>query len=217
MKVRLLVSALALVLMGGCSLTPGSEVKLGVPHRAQEQFNYCVPACVLMWRLYDGLGPVSQTTIFNWMGGAGCTTTDRAADAVSHFTNTFDAQGDGDYASNYKQMISRQVTSIDQRTPVIAVINDDHTVVLQGGKWHQEGPNYMWDSVLINDPDPVWGGPEQRLAASTWLQEFCPPNAAGYVCLQVISASAASTWQSNYNMYKDNVVLYGTLDPDNQW
>lgn len=199
----LILAFVAGMLCNGC-IPPNSEVRLGVPYRKQTNYNYCAVASVLMWRLYDGLPEVTQASIFNWMGGQGCTTQDRVAAAVNHFTATHDVQWDLERSPNYKEMLARQVTSIDARFPVIAVIDYDHTVVVNGGKWHEEGANQVWDYVLYHDPGTysnVYAG------AGHWRELFCSRQQT--YCDQIISSTAIKNWWANYQAYAESVRLYG--------
>jgi hypothetical protein len=112
----------ASTLLAGCRLGSYEDYQLGVPYRQQEQYNYCVPASVLMWRLYDGLPAVSQTTIYNWLGGQACNPTG-VPSALSHFTNTFDTYLDVVFSPSQldrEELVARQITAEDGRTPVIA-------------------------------------------------------------------------------------------------
>lgn len=195
---------LSLFLFSGC-ISPG-DTRLPVPYRFQEEFNYCVPACVLMWRLYDGLPAVSQTSIFNWMGGTGCTNQINTARAVNHFTNTRDAYWDSGDSSNYEEMVSRQVTAFDRGVPSIAVINYDHAVVLTGGKYHQENRYFIWDYVLVHDPNPH-NGAHFRFTAGDWLREFCGSGQA--YCDQIVSSQAVQGWYSNMVSNMDSIRVYG--------
>src|SRR5947209_3000623 len=130
---------LSALLFSGCNLQPDVGSTLGVPYRSQEQFNYCTPASVLMWRRYDGLPEVSQTTIFNWMGGTGSTNQIRVAQAVNAFTYTRDAYWDNAPSSDYKSMAARQITAFSTGTPSIVVVRYDHTGVINGGQYHVQG------------------------------------------------------------------------------
>ncbi|HYU33454.1 MAG TPA: hypothetical protein VEW48_14960 [Thermoanaerobaculia bacterium] len=197
----------ALLLAAG--LVAGSCIpqdhKLNIPYRAQEQFNYCTPAAVLMWRLYDGLVTVSQTTIFNWMGGTGNTNQINVANAVNYFTNTRDAYWDSGSPTTYRQMAARQITAFDRSIPSIVVINYDHVVIVNGGSWHTD-PNYrVWDEVFAHDPDPFWGA-NRYFSAGSWIYSFCPPG--NRYCDQIISSGATYDWSTNYTTYNDTKI-YG--------
>ena len=111
---------LCLVILGfclaGCGLSLYERYELRVPFRYQERNDYCAPASVLMWRLYDGLSPVSQTTIYNWVGRRACLATE-VPSAVNHFTNTSDAYLDivfNPSDRNVEDLIARQITAEEQ-------------------------------------------------------------------------------------------------------
>lgn len=126
------------LLLSGCGLVGlKKDVKLGVPYRAQDPNSLnCGPASVLMWRLFDGLPEISQASIGAWMGGSNCGYGEaRIADGVRHFTNTTDAYVDYEGEINHEEFFSRQITSIDRRKPVIAIVNSFHAGVVNGGKW----------------------------------------------------------------------------------
>lgn len=102
-----------LIWTGGCTIPNNQEFKLGVPHVQQEEFNYCVPASILMWRLYDGLPAVSQEEIFDFIGGPPCTP-DAVPAGVNHYTNVFDARLDLEDSTflidNIRDIVARQIT-----------------------------------------------------------------------------------------------------------
>ena len=197
---------LSVALVCGACIPPDTGYMLGVPYRAQDRFNYCTPASVLMWRLYDGLPEISQTTIFNWMGGQGCTNQLRVRDAVNNFTATHDVYWDNARSTEYRSMAARQATSIDQGIPVIVVVRFNHTGVLNGGKWHEDNVWDVWDFVYFHDPDPAYGA-NFRWVAGDWLDQFCPSNQT--FCDQIISGSATAAWESNLQVYGGSVQVYG--------
>ncbi len=198
------LSALVL-LLGGC-LPSGTDLRLPIPFRSQEQYNYCVPACVQMWRLYDGLPSVSQTSIFNWMGGTGCTNQIRAADAVNHFTDIYDAYWDLGDSTNYKEMISRQITAFDRQYPTMAVVNGNHTVLVTGGKYHVEGSLKIWDYTLVHGPNPAIGA-HYRYSAGDWLDLFC--GVGQTYCDQIASSTAVDGWYQNMQSHVSTFRAYG--------
>lgn len=203
---------LLLVLLEACSLPANSEIKLGVPYRAQEQYNYCAAACVQMWRLYDGLpDDTTQQAIFNYMFNTYCASHQLAvADAVRYFTYTHDAGWiSRSSQDSYPEMAARQISSIDAGVPVIVVFNFDHAVVLQGGKWHPENGRNIWDYVFMHDPDPSLGGPNVRLSALDWEFETCHPT-FGASCDQIESVGATSSWNSNLANHGSSVHVVGS-------
>jgi len=159
-----------------------------------------------MWRLYDGLPAVSQTSIFNWMGGAGCVNQRTATDAVNYFTRTHDAYWDQGSSSNYREMVSRQITAFDRQFPTMAVIRGNHAVVLTGGKYHIEGGLRIWDFVRMHDPNPYYGS-HIKWTASDWMYMFC--GAGQSYCDQIVSRIAVDGWYQNMSLYAEGTRIYG--------
>jgi hypothetical protein len=198
---------LTLTLVGCGEVGSDPDVKLGVPYRAQAPSSFdCGPASVLMWRLYDGLSEVSQATIGNSMGGTSCGVTPQAvANAVNQWTATSDAYYDLAGDSEFEQFFSRQITSIDSRVPVIALIQGGlHAGVVNGGLWHTNANNdYQWDYVYFHDPQTF---ANDYYGADSWTDTMCPP---GGTCNQITSFNAAQAWSYNLNAYGDEVVTAG--------
>ena len=205
-KARLLCLAAALLVAVSCTFGGPGGFKLFVPYVKQAQSNYCTAASVLMWRLYRGEGGVSQTDIFNWEGGAGCTTILRVAQAVVYFTGV-DAYWDYDSDSAYYKLVSRQIASVAYGEPVIPVVRFNHTGVIDGGQWEQPSAYYVWDFVYFHDPDYNVGGPDLYIGATDWLQYFCPAGAGR--CDQVVSATAVAGWEQDLATYGPNVRVSG--------
>lgn len=199
---------LVAVLAVGCgAVGRSSDVRLGVPYYAQDPGSFdCGPASVLMWRRYDGLSVISQATIGAFMGGA-CSGVSQSAlaSAVNHYTLTFDAYWDFVAYNQPDPFFSRQITSIDSETPVIAIINGLHAGVVNGGKWHQVAStgDYQWDYVYFHDPQTV---ANDYYVADDWIDANCPP---GSTCQQVISYNASGAWSQNLNSYNDDVQVRG--------
>lgn len=191
----------------GGAVGSNNEVKLGVPYRAQDPNSLdCGPASVLMWRLYDGLSEISQQQIADWMGGTSCGAhSDAIAAAVNNFTLTHDAFRDLDGDINYRQFFSRQITSIDNRVPAIAIIRGGlHAGVVNGGKWHTNSyGEYQWDYAYFHDPFTT---ADDYYTASAWRDTNCP---SGSTCEQVVSSSASEAWRYNLDSYGGNVVMGG--------
>jgi hypothetical protein len=206
------LSLLGLAMLGvafsGCGLSPYERYELGVPYRPQDQFNYCVPASVLMWRLYDGLPSVSQASIFNWIGGPPCYPDDVPV-AVNHFTNTFDTYldiVDNPSGLDVEQLVARQITAEDQGTPVIAIVGPqrNHVGVINGGKYKKQGQYYVWEFLFFHDPAD---GEGLEYSSSHWLQFFCD---GGFpFCGQILSSAATTGWQNYHAYYKNWIMLYG--------
>jgi hypothetical protein len=204
----LLALAVLGLLAAGCgNVGSNPDVTLGVPYRAQALGSFdCGPASVLMWRLYDGLPEISQQTIANWMGGTSCgASQDDIAAAVNHFTATFDADVDLAGDVQYEAFFSRQITSIDNGFPVIAILNGGlHAGVVNGGKWHDNANgDYQWDYVYFHDPNRI---ANDYYSASFWQSSNCPP---GSTCEQIVSSNAAGLWASNLSTYGGDVVTGG--------
>lgn len=197
----------------GCTIPENQEFKLGVPHVEQEQFNYCVPASILMWRLYDGLPAVSQDEIFNWLGGAPCTG-DEIPAGVNHFTRTTDTFLDLETANNLgdniRDIVARHITSVgESRIPVIALVRStkNHVGVINGGKYHFDevsGLN-VWDLVYFHDPAESFG--DRLFTASQWLDFFCRETHPH--CAQIVSSSAIIGWDANVVNYGNSVSFQG--------
>jgi hypothetical protein len=194
-------------LLLSCGIPPDEGRQLPVPFRSQQQANWCAPAVVLMWRLYDGFPEISQQSIYDWMGGPGCTTQPRVRDAINVFTSTHDVYWDQGSPQSSQHMIARQITSFDSGTPSAPVVNYNHVVLLIGGKWHLDGSDKVWDFVYFHDPDPYFGGPAIRESAYDWLNEFC--SAGINFCDQFVSSLAVTYWQGNEVNYGAQVRVYG--------
>lgn len=194
-------------LAGGCGNVGNPDVKLNVPYRAQAPGSFdCGPASILMWRLYDGLPEISQQTIGNYIGGTSCGASQQdIADGVNHFTATFDAYWDLAGDVEFEAFFSRQITSIDNGVPVIAIIEGGfHAGVVNGGKWHDNGAgDHQWDYVYFHDPLTF---ANDYYSASLWQVTNCPPGSA---CDQIASYSASAAWSSNLSVYGDDVVVGG--------
>jgi hypothetical protein len=202
-----------------CRVASQPSIKLDVPFRTQIDNGYCGPASVLMWRLYDGRGEISQETIGNFIG---CTTAGSSAQAIANgvnqFTDTRDAYWDlagglGDYDLQRAELFSRQITSIDAGTPVIAVVEGGfHAGVVNGGKWHTDTTTglKMWDFVFFHDPDPHFGGANKTWGARSWTNS--------YVASQVISAFASRGSATNFDAFGNQIGIRGRdWPPPGDW
>lgn len=198
----------------GCgSVGQNSSVKLGVPYRSQAPNSLdCGPASILMWRLYDGLPEISQSTIGSWMGGTSCGSTEQnIANAVNHFTGTHDAyvDNDGNFYPYRENFFSRQITSIDNAVPVIANIGGFHVGVLNGGKWRSlSGGRYEWIYVYVHDPQTV---ANDYYESSIWTAVNCPSGSD--TCAQIVSSSAIAGWQTNQSTFGNYVIVRGYYCP----
>jgi hypothetical protein len=200
-----------------CTIGGNPEIELEVPYRAQALNSLdCGPASVLMWRLYDGFPEISQQSISTWMGGTcnGASAQD-IADAVNHFTNAGDAYwdipgGQGAPEQLEREFFARQITSIDNATPVIAIIEFQHAGVINGGRWHSVDNGRQWDYVFFHDPSD---GPDLEIPSERWRNLNCPP---GQACEQIISTAAAGGWSSNLQNYGAGIWDSGGHAPLNQ-
>ena len=195
--------------LSGCNLSLYERYELGVPFEWQEQSDYCVPASVLMWRLFDGLPRVSQSSIYNWLGGRPCNALD-VPSAVNHFTNTFDAYLDIEFSPSSDerdQLVARQIVAEDRGTPVIAIVGParNHVGVIDGGKYKkQQGSYYVWEFLFFHDPAR---GEGLYYTSSDWMEEFC---GGGFShCGQILSNNAITGWTNYYATYRNSIFLYG--------
>lgn len=213
------VVALAALIAAGCHITFDNPTptgfKLGVPYYAQAAgSDYCGAASVLMWRVYRGGSVISQDVIYTAMGGSGSGVSPNAiSNAVNtyagEYTNVDYAGGIGDPDTLVNEFFSRQITAIDNLSPVIAIVNQGfHAGVIDGGSNHESTTTglYVWDTVYFNDPDPVYGGADREYQAGSWQDTMCGNSAA---CTQIISPSASASGNDNYGSYGDQVTVRG--------
>lgn len=204
--------AATLFLAAGCGIPEDQGFTRGIPFRQQIRSNYCVPASILMWRLYDGLPEISQHVIFEEMGGTPCTV-DQVPAGVSQFTRTFDTFADIEFApteGDVKRIVARQITAVgESRFPAIAVVGlaKDHVGVLDGGKYRfDESSNLnVWETVYFHDPGESFG--DREFGASQWLDFFC--REGQFHCAQVVSSSSILGWDTNLNLYGSSITFYG--------
>ncbi|HEV7428266.1 MAG TPA: hypothetical protein VGQ46_18065, partial [Thermoanaerobaculia bacterium] len=173
---------------------------------------YCTSACVLAWRLHDGLASVSQDEILAYMGGTPSSGApqERVPDGVNNYTNTHDAILDygagGAYSDDQGRFLSRQISSVNAGVPVIALANSGlHAVVIDGGSWHTDSANgnHVWDTIQYMDPSFGFGA---------WLPgdligSLCPYD---YVpCRQVIGSDASFSGNGNFDQYSGETEARG--------
>jgi hypothetical protein len=196
----------ALLLLGGCSIQQNEDVKLSVPYFEQKLDSFdCGPATVQMWAGYDhGASNVpTQQEISTSMGGTTFgTSPQRIADAVNQYTHTYNAYVDlaaSDWET--KEFMSRQITSIDNGRPTIAIVDGGfHAVIVTGGLWHiREDAYYQWDYTYFHDP---LGFPHQRRDSSDWIHDSCP---LGSTCQQIADGNAVAYSGSNLSAYGHSV------------
>jgi hypothetical protein len=196
---------LLLLVVPGCNLGQDPDFKLGVPYHAQPVGSfYCGPASVQMWADYDFDPPFvpTQQEIASWMGGVSCGSSEEGIRAaVNRFTATSDAAWDLDGDINYEAFMSRQITSIDNYLPVIAILDGGlHAGVVNGGRWHSMGTGtYQWDYVYFHDP---LERADVQYTSLVWIERSCP---IGSACSQIVSHAAAAAAAGNLSSYGDDV------------
>jgi len=206
LKFRMLkraVFAVALLTAVGCDIGFGGPApfNLGVQWIPQQTSYWCVPAAIQMWALYDGYS-FAQSAIASFVGAVAPAGTPAAnvVTGVVRFTAEKDAVpyvafgGGPDY-------YSKQVTSINNGIPFLAIFNAQHVVTVGGGQWHTDDTTglYVWDLVVFQDP--IAGGPNSSADAGDWIAL----NDA-----MVISASASSESLTYLNEYGGNVGVRGS-------
>jgi hypothetical protein len=198
--------AFALVLTS-CFIWSRPAPELNVPFFSQKIDSFdCGPATVQMWAGYDrGTANLpSQQQISQFMGGTTFGTHPRKiADAVNFYTFASDARWDFAAAEfEEESFFSRQITSINSRRPVIAIIDGGfHAVIVIGGTWHPTENGYrIWDYTHFHDP---LVGPRIRWASATWIPSNCPPGGA---CQQIVEWSAIAQSGSNLSAYGYSVL-----------
>lgn len=185
-----------------CTITvaPGEQtgnLNLNLPYRSQPGGSYlCAPACVLMWRLYDGRPEMSLEQIRDQMGCfPGCWMED-IPNGVNLLTRTYDTQlegwedGQGAFLEDLQAWLhARQLHSLSKGVPVIAVIGSWHAVLPNKGNYAtaMDGKK-RWDTVYVHDPEPS-GGPNRYWIAGNWMN---------LVQYQVISAGALMGWDASF-------------------
>lgn len=190
---------------GGSNGTSGSPA-LAVPWVSQDNSEYCGPASILMWALYDGVTGLTQTEIGNYIGTSlsNGSTREQIVAGVNYYTRSGrDAvlAFPGGTTDEIGVYYSQEVTSINSGVPLIAFITGSrHAGVARGGSWHYDDNSalYVWDSVIFQDPIT---GPDQVYIAGQWTSE----NVA-----HVVSSSASAQAGYNYNYYGGSVGLRGS-------
>lgn len=206
---------LALCVAFGCKITVGGggsygNLYLPVPYYSQGNFLLCVPTSILMWRKYDGLSYIAPATIANQMGcpvSVGCNQ-DVIAGGVASFTVTgYDAYMDdpggvvGDPTDMIAQYFSRQITSLDNGVPVVALVDGAlHAVVPFGGSFTTAHDGLKrWDYVRVRDP---WDDDDVQYTAGVWMD---------LNGRHIISSSATMGWQGNAYTYGNNLRVRGAF------
>lgn len=205
---------LGLVTIGGCKITIGGggsygNLNLGVPHYHQPDIFLCGPTSVLMWRVFNGLSYYTPQQLGDLMGcpwrTSGCSR-EQIADGARRYTSSgYDAYVD-DYGGIgnpdvlIAQYMSRQITSVNNGVPVIAIIeNNSHAVVVHAGNYTTAANGLkQWDYVDVNDPLRSSG--YRRWVAGDWMSVNIH---------QVISRAATSGWEDNFNQWGDEIQARG--------
>jgi hypothetical protein len=199
---------------GGPSDQSSGSPNLGVPYRAQENpVTLCGPASIQMWAAYDGR-QATQQEIANAIGCSARSAEDinQTALGVRIFTRSADAypEYNGGVEGSDSNFLARQVTSINNRVPIIAQLAGfGHRGIINGGSWHRtaNGLN-SWDFVFFHDP---LTGPNIQYSAGDWKD---------LVVAHVISSAATSGWNYNLSTYGSSIRLYGSdyvLTPSNNF
>ena len=191
---------------GGNSNGTSGSPALAVPWVGQENSEYCGPASILMWALYDGVSGLTQTAIGTHIGtsvSSGSSPSQIVA-GVDYFTRSGRDAGlayRGGTTDEQGVYYSQEVTSINSGTPFVAFIfGATHAGVASGGSWHYDDSSglYVWDSVTLQDPI---AGPGITYIAGQWTDED-----VGHV----MSASASAQASYNYDTYGGSVGMRGS-------
>lgn len=201
---------LAVIVLSGCN-TPPSGVDLNVPFRNQIGWDYCGAANVLMWRLYNGGNEISQSTIYNSMGGAGAGVSPEAiASGVAQYAfvpNAIvdrEACDDGPYDKR-DVIAARQIASVDEREPAVVIVDAGyHAVLINGGDWHEDSSTGLdvWDYTYVHDPDDR---ADVYKVAGDWVAWFT----SGYTCEQVVDEYAVGNAGYYLETYGSSVSVRG--------
>jgi hypothetical protein len=186
----------------GSSGSPG----LNVPWIAQVNSEYCGPASILMWALYDHVSNLTQDQIGSYIGAS--PTSGSSPTGILNGVHYFTISGRDagiDYPGGSSDQIalyySDEVTSINSQVPFIALIGGaTHAGVASGGSWHHDDSSgyYVWDSVIFQDPIV---GPNQPYIAGQWTSEDIT---------HFVSLSASAGSNANLNTYGGQVALRGS-------
>jgi hypothetical protein len=213
----LMLAATAVLLLMNMTCYIGESPSAGsvsatVPYVPQDRSDYCAAACVVSWRLHDGLpDTITQMTIFGAMGGipgSGVSVWDMPA-GVNGYTNIHDAAvqyvSGGAYTVDQGRFLAGQISSVNAGVPVIAIQNQLHAVVIDGGNWHTDSANgyHVWDSMEYMDPQIGYRG----MTPDQYIVGFCPFDV--YPCYEAISSGAAAYGEPNFNAYGDTTEARG--------
>lgn len=208
-----ITTALGLFAASCFRIPVNSEFRLGVPYREWKAEFYCGPAAILMWALYDGRPELPQEAIASSIGmGVFGASEEAIARGVRQFTGSFNAEIDypaGPFPPSEAagKFFARQITSIEDRTPVIGIKwGGLHAVTLDGGKFHLDSSTNrkVWDYVRVHDPDPEFGS-NYRLSAADWSRDNTS---------QIIAREYVPSGDQNYQAYGQEVSIAGRPDLD---
>jgi hypothetical protein len=139
----------------------------------------------------------------------GCYPNQIAAGVQVQTASGFDAMlddygGEGDPDVLLAAFASRQITSLANGVPVIALINGaTHAVIVKGGSYSTAGDGLkQWDYVYVHDP--LDGGANRYFVAGQWL-------AVNF--FQIVSDTATIGWDGKLQEFGGSHVLGWTAWP----
>jgi len=201
------------LLASSCRLNVGcggdcGNLNLQVPFISNPEFLLCVPTSIQMWRRYDGLPFGSVNGMATTMGCSpyiGCSP-QQATFGVRYFTATGndayldDWGGVGDPDQLLAEYASREITSLVNGVPVLAIIDGAlHAVVITAGNYSTRTDGLkQWDWVYVQDPNYTVS--YKRYSAGAWL------DASAY---HVVSNLATTGWQTNFSTWSPDTVARG--------
>jgi hypothetical protein len=189
---------------GGAGSTTSYSPDLPVPWIAQEEGEWCGPASIVMWATYDGQRGLTQQQVASFIGTSSTfgSSIQEVQAGVIHFTFSgrdafVDYSGGTDQTGVY---FSREITSINNRVPLIAFVNGAlHAVVASGGTWHWDAASgyNIWDSVTVQDPQL---GPNQPFVAGQWTASDVS---------HLVSYGSGSQAGLNFSTYGSKILIRG--------
>lgn len=209
---------IGLLSLAGCSPYNFPNPELNVPFRHQEEWDYCMAACIQMWQGYHRLPETPQSVIHQFYGGSGGQL-QAMANAVAHFVFSYsvgviamlDYTDDPDPDPWWRTVCAKQITSIEQREPFIPILYSlRHAVTVKGGEWYPEGSYKVWSGVSSHDPwPPDVGWADRRFSSGEYR------NALAYnynVAQYIINEHAIAGWHSNLVTWGSSV-----WDSEDHW
>jgi hypothetical protein len=203
--------------IGGCKIRFGGGGRIGnlnlnIPYFNQPTFLLCGPTSVLMWRRYDTLPYMNPQALGTQMGcrwwASGCSMEEIVGGARGFTYTGVDAYLDdwggvvGDPDLLAAEFMARQITSLKNGIPVIAIIEGGlHAVVAKGGHYTTAANGLrQWEWVIYHDP--FGSTPGTQVSAARWLETNIH---------QVISQSATTGWQTYYDNHAATARVRGTV------